>query len=106
MKNAIVKTPFVLEEDRLAAVFAAEMERFGLEVDASVRGGHYIFDEKLGDVFLLELHTEPSPVAGNSDLMCEVEAAGYQLDVYSPYGWNRRRAFRVTTHRPVIVKEG
>lgn len=106
MKNAMVKTPFMVEEDRMVVAFAAEMERFGLEADTCVRGGHYIFDEELDrDVFLLELHTKPFPVAGNSDKMSEVAAAGYQLDVYAPYGWNRRRGFRVTVRRPVIVKK-
>lgn len=26
------------------------------------------------------------------------------LDAYSPYGWSRRRFFRVIVNRPVIVK--
>lgn len=107
MKNAMVKTPFMQEESRMMAAFAAEMERFGLKANTRMMGGHYVYDEKLGrDVFLLELQTEPFPVAGNNDKMCEVAAAGYQLDVYAPYDWNRRRGFRVTVHRPVIVKEG
>ena len=106
MKNAMVKTPFMVEEDRMVAAFAAEMERFGLEADTCVRGGHYIFDEKLGrDVFILELHTKPFPVAGNSEKMSEVAAAGYRLDVFAPYGWNRRRGFQVIVNRPVFVRE-
>ena len=44
MKNAMVKTPFMVEEDRMVAAFAAEMERFGLEADTCFRGVHYIFD--------------------------------------------------------------
>ena len=106
MKNAMVKTPFMVEEDRMVAAFAAEMERFGLEADTRSMAGHYIFDEELGrDVFLLELHTKPFPVAGNSEKMNEVAAAGYHLDVFAPYGWNRRRGFQVIVNRPVIVKE-
>lgn len=107
MKNANVVTPFVAEERRMVAAFAAEMERFGLEANTHTMGGHYVFDEKLGrDVFLLELQTEPFPVAGNKEKMGEVAAAGYRMDVYAPYGWNRRRGFRVIVNRPVIVKEG
>lgn len=107
MKNAMAVTPFVAEERKMVAAFAAEMERFGLKVNTHTLGGHYIHDEKLGrDAFLLELQTEFFPVAGNKGKMDEVAAAGYRLDVCAPYGWNRRRGFRVIVNRPVIVKEG
>lgn len=107
MKNANVVTPFVREERRMMAAFAAEMKGFDLEADSNCFGGHYVRDTESGEnVFMLAMSTKPFPLAGNSDKVRDLNEAGYCTDVYVPYGWNRRRGVRVMVCRPVIVKEG
>jgi len=91
-------TPTVKAEKRMVAEFDSEVGAFGLKAHMSGWGNHYLD----GQLFI-EMLTEPEPVKGNKATMEALEAAGYSLMVYVPYGWGRRRAFRVSTSRKVIV---
>lgn len=94
-----IKIPFMKAEDRMMSQFAAEVEALGLKADTRSFGGCYAKD----GAFILELHTEPEPVKGNKAKMKALRGAGYYVDVYSPYGWNRRMGFVVRVHRRVEI---
>ncbi len=96
--NAL-KTPFMKAEDRILAQFAIEAEALGLKVDTRLLGGCYAKD----GTFILALQTEPEPVKGNKAKMEALRGAGYHVDVYAPYGWDRRRAFVVRVYRRVEI---
>lgn len=99
MKNTRTVTPFMKASDRLMDAFAAEMEALGLKADTRSMGGHYCKD----GVFLMAFETLPEPVKGNKAKMEALRAAGYVVDVYAPYDWNRRRAFVVRVGRRVEI---
>lgn len=96
-----IETPFMKAERRMMEAFASEMEALGLRAHTNGIGGRYY---KNG-VFMAQLQTEPEPLAGNKAKVEALRAAGYSVDVYAPYNWNRRRAFVVQVFRPVIVTE-
>lgn len=100
MKNNVV-TPFVKEEWRLAEEFAAEISKFGLEVENSFYGCYV----NGGDDFRLCLQTKPYPLAGNSALVKTLREAGYLVSVFAPYNWNKRRAFTVSVFRNINLKK-
>ncbi len=94
-----LKTPFMKAEDRMMAQFAAEVEALGLKADTRTFGGCYAKD----GAFILELQTEPEPLKGNKAKVEALREAGYCVDVYAPYNWNRRRAFVVRVYRRVEI---
>ena len=96
-----VKTPFMKAEDRLMEAFASEMEALGLKAYTNGIGGSYRAD----GVFMAQLETEPEPLKGNKGKVEALRSAGYFVDVYAPYNWNRRRGFVVRVCRPVIITE-
>ncbi len=94
-------TPFVKEERRLAEEFAAEISKFGLEVNMTNFGGCYANN---GEDFRLFLQTKPHPLAGNSALVKALKEVGYSVSVFTPYGWNNRRGFTVGVCRLINLK--
>ena len=93
------KTPFMKAEDRLMEAFASEMEALGLKAHTNGVSGSYRAD----GVFMAQLTTEPEPLKGNKGKVEALRAAGYAVDVYAPYNWNRRRGFVVRVCRPVEI---
>ena len=83
------------------AAFASEMEALGLKAHTNGIGGSYRAD----GVFMAQLQTEPEPLKGNKGKVAALRAAGYAVDVYSPYNWDRRMGFVVRVCRPVIITE-
>ncbi len=99
MTTTRIETPFMKAERRLMEAFAAEVEALGLKADTRSFGGCYAKD----GAFILKLQTEPEPVKGNKAKMEVLRDAGYHVDVYAPYNWNRRRAFVVRVYRRVEI---
>ncbi len=81
-------TAYMVAERRLMDAFAAEMEALGLKAHTNGISGSYRED----GVFVAQFQTEPEPVKGNKAKMEALRAAGYTVEVYAPYNWNRRRA--------------
>ena len=94
-------TAYMVAERRLMEAFAAEMEALGLKAHTNGISGSYRGD----GVLVAQFQTEPEPVKGNKAKMEALRAAGYTVNVYSPYDWNRRRAFVVWVSRPVIITD-
>ena len=63
----------------------------------------YVFRLGADGVFMAQLTTEPEPLKGNKGKVEALRAAGYAVDVYAPYNWNRRRGFVVRVCRPVEI---
>lgn len=101
MTTTRIETPFMKAERRLMEAFTSEMEALGLRAHTNGISGSYRKD----GVFVAQLQTEPEPLAGNKAKVEALRAAGYMVDVYAPYNWNRRRGFVVRVCRPVIVTE-
>ena len=93
-----IPTPFVKAEKRMIAEFASEIEAFGVTATTNVWGNHF----QDGEAFI-EMLTEPEPVKGNKAKLEALKAAGYSVMVYAPYDWDRRRAFRATVSRQVVI---
>lgn len=94
-------TEFVKKEFEELDKFQERISKYGLEVNRSCIGGHYVGQGTVK--FCLSMYTKPNPVKGNKKLMDRLREDGFYVETHRAYN-GRHMVFYVTDFVNIQVR--